>query len=52
MRAELANLSHCAVLFLSRAVNLCWYDNNAHNNKATRALRFSEARTARKSHVL
>ena len=27
MRAELANLSHCAVTFLSRAVvNLSWYD--------------------------
>ena len=26
MRAELANLDHCAVPFLSRAaVNLCWY---------------------------
>ena len=26
MRAELANLNHCAVPFLSRAVvNLCWY---------------------------
>ena len=26
MRAELANLNHCAVQFLSRAaVNLCWY---------------------------
>ena len=28
MRAELANLNHCAVLFLSRAaVNLSWYDS-------------------------
>ena len=28
MRAELANLDHCAVLFLSRAiVNLSWYDS-------------------------
>ena len=28
MRAELANLNHCAVPFLSRAaVNLSWYDN-------------------------
>ena len=27
MRAELANLHHCEVPFLSRAaVNLCWYD--------------------------
>ena len=27
MRAELANLNHCAVPFLSRvAVNLSWYD--------------------------
>ena len=26
MPAELANLNHCAVLFLSRAAtNLCWY---------------------------
>ena len=26
MRAELANLNHCAVPFLNRAaVNLCWY---------------------------
>ena len=26
MRAELANLNHCAVPFLRRAaVNLCWY---------------------------
>ena len=26
MRAELANLNHCAVPFLSRAtVSLCWY---------------------------
>ena len=26
MRTELANLSHCAVSYLSRAaVNLCWY---------------------------
>ena len=26
MRAELANLNHCAVSFLSRAAdNLCWY---------------------------
>ena len=26
MRAELANLNHCAVPFLSRAIaNLCWY---------------------------
>ena len=26
MRAELANLNHCAVLFLSRAAaNFCWY---------------------------
>ena len=28
MRAELANLNHCAVLFLSRAaVNFSWYDS-------------------------
>ena len=28
MRAELANLNHCAVPFLSRAaVNLSWYDS-------------------------
>ena len=28
MRAELANLNNCAVLFLSRAaVNLSWYDS-------------------------
>ena len=28
MRAELANLNHCAVPLLSRAVvNLSWYDN-------------------------
>ena len=28
MRDELANLNHCAVLFLSgAAVNLSWYDN-------------------------
>ena len=28
MRAELTNLHHCAVPFLSRAaVNLCWYDS-------------------------
>ena len=26
MRAKLANLSDCAVPFLSRAPNLCWYD--------------------------
>ena len=27
MRAELANLNHCTVLFLRRAViNLSWYD--------------------------
>ena len=26
MRTELANINHCAVLFLSRAaVNVCWY---------------------------
>ena len=25
MRAKIANLNHCAVLFLSRAANLCWY---------------------------
>ena len=25
MRAELASLNHCAVLFLNRASNLCWY---------------------------
>ena len=31
MRAELANLNHCVVHFLSRAaVNLCWY---YYNNK-------------------
>ena len=29
MRAELANLNHCAVPFLNRAaVNLSWYDNH------------------------
>ena len=29
MRAELANLNHCAVPFLSRvAVNLSWYDSS------------------------
>ena len=29
MRAESANLNHCAVLFLSRAAtNLCWYYYN------------------------
>ena len=28
MRAEIANLNHCAVPFLSRAdVNLIWYDS-------------------------
>ena len=33
MRAELANLNHCAVPFLSRAnVNLSWYDSNLLNN--------------------
>ena len=30
MRAEIANLNHCAVPFLSHAaVNLCWYDTNS-----------------------
>ena len=32
MRAELANLSHCAVLFLSRtAVNLSWYESTCND---------------------
>ena len=32
MRAELANLNHCAVPFLSRAaVNLSLYDSNNNN---------------------
>ena len=31
MRAELANINHCAVPFLSRAVvNFSWYNNNTH----------------------
>ena len=31
MRTELANLNHCAVLFLSRAAtNLSWYDSIYH----------------------
>ena len=33
IRAELANLNHCAVPFLSRAaVNLSWYDSNKYRN--------------------
>ena len=37
MRAELANLNHCAVPLLSRAaVNLCWfYNNNNYPDKVT-----------------
>ena len=32
MRAELANINHCAVPFLSRAaVNLSWYDSSQHS---------------------
>ena len=32
MRAELANLSDCAVPFLSRATNLRWYDSSKQFN--------------------
>ena len=27
MRAKLANINDCAVPFLSRATNLCWYNS-------------------------
>ena len=32
MRTKLAKLNYCAVLFLSRAVNLTWYDSTIKPN--------------------
>ena len=51
MRAELGNLNHCAVPFLSRAdVNLSWYDSSSkkcvysrvRNNRAGMLINFGE----------
>ena len=46
MRAELANLNHCTVPFLSRAaVNLCWYYYTTFEGQLPLVYRYISQRT-------